>query len=70
VDWEPRAVDVVGNEIDMSLKGVQPYLEFYRGEVEAQAELHTGVPRQSLNEDQILSSPALLPDDDQEDDTV
>ena len=70
VDWEPRAVDVVGNEIDMSLRGVQPYLKFYRGEVEAQATLHTGIPRQSLNDDQILSSPVLLPDDDKEDDAV
>ena len=62
VEWEPRAIEVASNGIDMSLKGVQPYLEFYRGEVEKQADVA------SFNEDRILSSP--LRDDDKEDDVA
>ncbi|KAF8810432.1 hypothetical protein BYT27DRAFT_7186506 [Phlegmacium glaucopus] len=77
VDWEPKAVDVVGNGIEMDLKGVQPYLEFYRGEVGAKVDADTEMPgtkmktrRQSLNEDQFLSSPVFLHDDDKEDDAT
>ena len=38
VDWEPRPIDVTGDGFDMTLKDVQPYMEFYRGEVEAHAD--------------------------------
>ena len=65
VDWQPRPVDGVGNAADINLKGIQPYLEFYRGGVEAQAQIHTkirmGARRQSLNEHRVH-------DDDEEDD--
>ena len=69
VDWEPRAIDVVGSEVDMSLKDVQPYLQFYRGEVESQRGIDTEIPgmgmkarRPSFNRDQIL-----VQDDDEDD---
>lgn len=72
VDWKPSAIDVIGDGIDMTLKDVQPYLEFYRGEVEAQADEipSTGMRarRQSLDEDKVLSSSLFLHDDDIEDD--
>ena len=64
VDWEPKAIDVAVNGIDMNLKGVQPYLEFYRGEVEVQVDVA------SLNEDRVLSSSLHLHDDDKEDDVA
>ena len=44
VDWEPKPIDVTGDGIDMTLKDVQPYLEFYRGEVEAQADVALEIP--------------------------
>ena len=75
VDWKPSAIDVPGDGIDMTLKDIQPYLEFYRGEVEAQADVAMEVPstemrdrRQPLDEDRVLSSSLLLHDDDIEDD--
>ena len=64
VDWQPRAIDVASNGVDMNLKGVQPYLEFYRGSIEAQANVA------SLNEVQVLSSSLRLHDDDKEDDVA
>ena len=75
VDWKPSTIDVPGDGIDMTLKDIQPYLEFYRGEVEAQADVAMEVPstgmrarRQVLDEDRVLSSSLLLHDDDIEDD--
>ena len=75
VDWRPSAIDVTGDGVNMALKDVQPYLEFYRSEGEAQADMAMEIPgtgmrtrRQSLDEDQVLSSSFLLHDDDIEDD--
>ena len=77
VDWKPSAIDVTGDGIDMTLKDVQPYLEFFRGEVVAQVGVAMEIPstgmkarRQSLNEDHVLSSPLFLHDDDKEDDAA
>ena len=74
VDWKPSAIDVTSDGIDMTLKDVQPYLEFYRCEVEAQADVVMEIPsteirarRQSLDAEQVLSSSLLLHDDDIED---
>ena len=58
VDWEPSPIDVTGDGIDMTLKDVQPYLEFYRDDVEAEADIGT----------EIHSMGMLLHDDDIEDD--
>ena len=59
----------------MTLKDIQPYLEFLRGEVEAQADVAMEIPstgmrdrRQPLDEDRALSSSLLQHDDDIEDD--
>jgi len=76
VGWEPRAVDMVGSGIDMDLKGVQPYLAFYRVEAGAQVDVNTKIPekmktrRQSLDGDRVISSSMLLHDDDKEDDAA
>ncbi|KAF8159222.1 hypothetical protein B0H34DRAFT_394330 [Crassisporium funariophilum] len=43
VDWEPRKVEVVGNVIERDMKGVQPYLSFYRDSNDA-----GGVPQEEL----------------------
>ena len=58
VDWEPSPIDLIGDGIEMTLKDVQPYLEFYRGDVEAQADIATEIPntgmrarRRSLDDD-------------------
>ena len=74
VDWEPSPIDLTGDGI-MTLKDVQPYLEFYRGEVGTQADIAMEIPstgmtarRRSLDEDQLLSSSLLSHDDDTEDD--
>ena len=69
VDWEPNGIDLTGDGIVMTLKNLQPYLEFYRDEGKARADIaskSTRTHRQSLDEDQIL----LLHDDDKEDDLV
>jgi hypothetical protein len=75
VDWEPRPIDLTGDGVDMTLKDVQPYLEFYRGEVEAHADVAMEIPgtgrkarRRSFDGDQVLASSLLLHDDDIEDD--
>ena len=77
VDWEPSPIDLTCDGIDMTLKDVQPYLEFYRGEVEPQAGIAMEIPstgmraqRRSFDEDQVLSSSLLSHDDDIEDDTA
>ena len=58
VDWEPKPIDLIGDGIDMTLKDVQPYLEFYRGDVDVQADVAMEIPgtrmragRQSLDDD-------------------
>ena len=35
MDWEPTPIYLTGDGIKMTLKDVQPYLEFHRGDVEA-----------------------------------
>ena len=75
VDWEPSPIDLIGDGIEMTLKDVQPYLEFYRDEVEAHVDGGLDFPStgmrarlRSLGEDQVLTSSLLLHDDDIEDD--
>ena len=58
VDWEPKPINVTGDGIDMTVKDLQPYLEFYPGEVEAQADVAMEIPgtgmragQQSLDDD-------------------
>ena len=65
VDWEPREIEVVGNGIDVDLKGVQPYLEFYRGK--ADSDLDTGT---KIETPQRHSSSVRLSDDDIDDAAV
>ena len=68
VDWEPSPIDLTGDGIDMTLKDVQPYLEFYRGIAMEIPNTGMRARRRSLDEDQVLSSSLLLHDDDTEDD--